>query len=45
LLYVIAGGLVVAHGVNGFYWLVPAIIFSFAVAILDAWVLLIEINR
>ncbi len=32
-------------GVGGLYWLVPAAIFSFIKAILDAWVLLVEINR
>lgn len=45
LLYVVAGGLIVAIGIQGVYWLVPAIIFSFAIALVDAWVLLVEINR
>ncbi len=43
--YVIAGILVLAIGTSGLYWLVPAVIFSFIKAILDAWVLLVEINR
>jgi hypothetical protein len=30
---------------GGLYWLVPAVIISFASALLDAWVLLIEIQR
>jgi hypothetical protein len=30
---------------GGLYWLVPAVLFSFASALLDAWVLLIEIQR
>ena len=43
--YVIAGILMLAIGVVGLYLLVPAVIFSFIKAILDAWVLLVEINR
>ena len=30
---------------GGLYWLVPAILFSFAGAMLNAWVLLVEILR
>lgn len=45
LLYVIAGGAIMAIGLAGLYCLVPAMICSFAVAMLDAWVLLVEINR
>jgi hypothetical protein len=30
---------------NGLYWLVPGIIISFIKAVVDAWVLLVEINR
>lgn len=41
--YVIAGILVLAIGTSGLYWLVPAVIFSFIKAILDAWVLLVFI--
>ena len=44
LLYVIAGIAMLA-GSGGFYWLVPAIICSYLIAMLDAWVLLVEINR
>ncbi len=43
--YIIAGIIVLTRGAGGLYWLVPAIIFSFIKAILDAWVLLVEINR
>ena len=43
--YVIAGILALAIGTVGLYLVVPAIIFSFIKAILDAWVLLVEINR
>jgi hypothetical protein len=45
LLLVIAGILVLAQGANGLYWLVPGFIFCILAAFLDAWVLLIEINR
>lgn len=37
--------IVLSSGSGGLYWIVPAIIFSFVKAILDAWVLLVEINR
>ena len=43
--YIIAGIIVLTRGAGGLYWLVPAIIISFIKAILDAWVLLVEINR
>ena len=43
--YVIAGIIVLTRGAGGLYWLVPAILISFIKAILDAWVLLVEINR
>lgn len=43
--YVIAGILALAIGTVGLYLVVPAVIFSFIKAILDAWVLLVEINR
>ena len=43
--YLIAGIIVLTRGAGGLYWLVPAIIISFIKAILDAWVLLVEINR
>jgi len=43
--YLIAGFEILLQGENGFYWLIPAILFSFLKAVLDAWVLLVEINR
>ena len=43
--YIIAGIIALTRGLGGLYWVVPAIIFSFTKAILDAWVLLVEINR
>lgn len=45
LSYIAAGVTTLAIGLNGLYWLVPAVVFSFLKAIIDAWVLLIEINR
>jgi hypothetical protein len=30
---------------GGLYWLAPGVILSFGAALLDAWVLLIEIQR
>jgi hypothetical protein len=43
--YLIAGLLVLAGKINGLYVLVVGMIFSFIKALLDAWVLLVEINR
>jgi len=43
--YILAGLTMLISGFAGLYWLVPAVIFSFLKAILDAWVLLVEINR
>ncbi|MGZ3610142.1 MAG: hypothetical protein ACXWPS_01290 [Ktedonobacteraceae bacterium] len=43
--YIVAGIIVLTRGADGLYWLVPAIIISFIKALLDAWVLLVEINR
>ena len=45
LLFVVAGIAILAVGIGGIHWLVPAIICSYLVAMTDAWVLLIEINR
>jgi hypothetical protein len=45
LLYVVAGVVIFEYGIVGVYWLVPAFLFSFIKATMDAWVLLIEINR
>jgi modulator of FtsH protease len=43
--YLVCGILILCTNANGIYWIVPAIIFSFIKAMLDAWVLLVEINR
>ncbi len=45
ILYVASGIVILSAGKVGLYLLVPAIIASFIKAALDAWVLMIEINR
>jgi hypothetical protein len=42
---VVAGIAVLAGGLGGLYWLVAGMVFSMLVALFEAWVLLIEINR
>ena len=43
--YIIGGTLLVRGDDNGMYWVAAAICISLIKAMLDAWVLLIEINR
>ena len=43
--FVIAGAAVLVRGEGGLYWVVPGIIVSLVLALQDAWVLLVEINR
>ncbi len=43
--YLIAGLMVLSLGLNGLYILPVGFLFSFVKAILDSWVLLVEINR
>jgi len=43
--FAVAGASVLARAGGGLYWLAPAIVLSFFAALLDAWVLLIEIQR
>ena len=43
--YMIAGIAMLTLGSNGFYWIVLGIMFSFIKALLDAWVLLVEVHR
>jgi hypothetical protein len=43
--YIVGGVVILTAGDVGLYWIVPAVIFSFLKAIIDAWVLLVEINR
>ena len=43
--YVIGGVLLLLGNDNGMYWIAAAICISLVKAVLDAWVLLVEINR
>ena len=43
--FVAAGIALVKGGVEGLYWLVAGVVLSLVVAVLDAWVLLVEIHR
>ncbi len=43
--YIVCGIWIIGAGASGVYWLIPAFLFSFMKAVLDAWVLLIEIHR
>lgn len=42
---VVAGIAVLTVGLEGLYWLVAGMVFSMVVALFEAWVLLVEINR
>jgi hypothetical protein len=41
----VAGIALVNRGSEGLYWLVAGVVLSFVVAVIDAWVLLVEIHR
>lgn len=43
--WLVAGILVLYDGAGGLYWLAGGIILAFVKAVVDAWVLLVEINR
>lgn len=43
--YILAGIMVLINGAPGIYWLIPGVTISFIKAIIDAWVLLVEIHR
>ncbi|HTA83873.1 MAG TPA: hypothetical protein VK783_13095 [Bacteroidia bacterium] len=43
--YIIGGIVLICQSYNGLYWLVPGIMISFIKAVIDAWVLLVEIRR
>ena len=43
--FAIAGIAVLVWNTGGLYWIVPATLLSIIVAIYNAWVLLVEINR
>jgi hypothetical protein len=40
-----SGAITIIAGSAGLYWLVPAALISFVYAVIETWVLLIEINR
>jgi modulator of FtsH protease len=42
---IVSGATLIAMQGGGLYWLVPAILIAFSAALIDAWVLLIEIVR
>jgi hypothetical protein len=41
----IAGGVLIAAGPVGVYWLIPGLLLGYVVALANAWVLIVEINR
>jgi hypothetical protein len=43
--YLAAAVMIFIYGETGMYLLVPAVVFSFIKSVIDAWVLLVEINR
>ena len=43
--FVAAGLALLTQGASGLVWIVPGVIFSFLTVFIDAWVLLVEINR
>jgi hypothetical protein len=45
LSYLVGGSLLLTDNPFGFYWFVPAMLLSLVIAVMDSWVLLVEINR
>jgi modulator of FtsH protease len=43
--YIVGGLLILFGDAKGFYWVAAAVITSIVKAVLDAWVVLVEINR
>ena len=43
--WLLAGALAMANGSAGLYRFIPAFLLSYLLALLNAWVLLVEINR
>jgi hypothetical protein len=43
--FLVAGASLIPGAGGGLYWLVPGIVFALLEAVLDAWVLLVEILR
>ena len=41
----IAGAVLICQGPGGVYWLVPGLLLTYLVALANAWVLTVEINR
>ena len=37
--------MLIAAGPVGVYWLIPGLLLSYVVALANAWVLIVEINR
>lgn len=42
---IVAGVSTAAHAGGGLYWLAPGVVLSFGAALIDAWVLMVEIQR
>jgi hypothetical protein len=43
--YILSGIMILSQGIDGTYWLIPGILVSFIKAVVDAWVMLVEIHR
>lgn len=43
--YLVAGGALLIGSSSGCYWIVPAVLLSLCKAVMDAWILLVEIHR
>jgi hypothetical protein len=43
--YVVSGIAIIIEGYPGLYFVIPGMLFSFVKALVDAWVLLVEIHR
>jgi hypothetical protein len=43
--YIVSGIVIMVQGYSGLYFLIPGMLFSFIKALVDAWVLLVEIHR
>jgi hypothetical protein len=43
--WLVAGGMLVVNGANSLAWFIPAFFLSYLLALVNAWVLLVEINR
>jgi hypothetical protein len=43
--YLLGGVIMLCQGYAGIYWMIPGMLFSFIKAVMDAWVLLVEIHR